>query len=639
MTCWRCAKEIAEGSIQCPHCGAEKPPVRRARTETVAADAYRARMRETPDDAARVRAKRRRQAQDVQKKVVPPPPAGSPPSKRNASERPERAPKTSLKNPRSMPPRGSADLDRPVYASGAAQADSSAPARMVRHHEYEAIVPRTKGYDQVNWLRLCGFAAGIVILLSICIYFFLANTMPGQRWLAANGREASAEAYHDIGNIYMGNGSISRAVWALEIAQAKDPDNLEILIDLGKAYIGNQNIDRAELAFSRAIEKWPAYPDPYIELIEIKQEQGKKLEAMRLIEMAIAENGSDYFTSLYQQLKPKSPSIRPIATSYFSKAVDVFIEASDGRILYTLDGKDPIESGIEYAYSEDNPILLEKGGWTVRAVVEKEGIYSDESKMVYNVIAVRPDPPSASIGSGKFTYPQGVTLRAGKDVVAIYYTIDGTQPTLESKQYDPENPIQLRIGKTTLRAFAVNSIGEQSIESTYNYVCEGKAKSSMTEKDTIGSLKLFNTTRKQFEAEYGQSLSEEEDKQDSLGIYTLVQYSFGHAVFLDRGGDKEPVLTELRTNSAAFSGPRGTGIGVSMQEVIDAFRDVGGEDNAQGDRLLYNLSGGSQGFLTKVSDRAYKISYYTVLENQHKVELTYYILDGVVAYMEWVQFD
>ncbi|MCL1964609.1 MAG: chitobiase/beta-hexosaminidase C-terminal domain-containing protein, partial [Firmicutes bacterium] len=506
--------------------------------------------------------------------------------------------------------------------------------RMVRRHEYQAIVP--DGSESLNWIRMLTISFVCVMILTIGVYLFLKQTSIGQVFMASMGREASAEAYHIVGKRYMENGSISRAIHALEIAQSKDPDKLELLVDLGKAYMGNNQVDRAELMYTRAIHNYPAYPEPYQHVIDIMLDKALNYEAIQLVRLAYEKTGDQRFESMLSRLLPPAPTVS-LPGKRYNTEIDLELKCSDdGATIYYAFGNDsPIAEGIRY----DGPIHLPESSWRIRAVAEKDGMYSPETVQMYTIIKDQPDMPKASLGPGKYSAGTKIRLRAGKDVIAIYYTVDGTKPTTESKLYDDNNPIVLGIGRTIIKAIAVNAEGKASNEFNLELAGTGSPKSSMSEKDTVDGLTLYKTTRDQFVQKYGQPQAETPDGSDQYGEYTKLTYSFGYAVFVLRPSASQPVLAELYTSSSAFSGPRGTGVGTRMEDVTRAFRDHLGEANANGDRVLYNrTSMGQSGFLKKVSDSEYKISYYQKLSNGQYVELTYDVRDGLVIQLEWLQY-
>src|SRR5690606_27221432 len=62
-------------------------------------------------------------------------------------------------------------------------------------------------------------------------------------------------------------------------------------------------------------------------------------------------------------------------------------------------------------------------------------------------------PPIADLESGKYPYPQTVTLSHPASDVRIYYTLDGSEPDLTSRLYT--EAITLPLGESILRAIAV----------------------------------------------------------------------------------------------------------------------------------------------------------------------------------------
>lgn len=634
MICWRCGAEMDDSAIACTTCGAERPRTRRRQAANEAAKNYQKQMQVEDREAAAAKLQ-------AQKEKIAEKPAPAPVQRKQgqaASSRPAIPPASrdvEMEKPR--PTKRGGSMPPSKIVPGPAQPMPVMPKDipMVKRHAPEVVVPQLHGYDRVNWLRLCIIAVSCVLVLVVGIYLFLTQTSPGQRLLAANGREASKEAYQEIGRMYLADGSISQAIWAFEIAQAKDPENLEILVDLGKAYMASNNTERAEMALTRAIQLEPHYPESYRLLIDMMLGQERNFEAQRLAEMALEATEDSMFSTMLSPYIPKPPGVSMIG-KIFTEEQDIELSAEEGEtIFYVLTDADLYADGIKYTGGQ---IHLPEGYWKLRAVAVKDNMISAEQVQTYIINKPIPDMPSASPASGQYDRTISVTLRAGKDAKAIYYTVDGTQATTKSKLY--EGPIQLAIGKTTLRAIAVNVDDIVSNEMSLTYECAGRSQYAMSEKDTVAGLTLFGTTRSAFEEKYGAPTNESYAGEDSLGKYTKLDYAFGHAVFVDRLNNKEPVLAELSTTSSAFDGPRSTGIGSSMNDVLSAYRDVGGEASANGNRKLYSLDNNRLGMLTRVSDTAYTISYYISPEGAAKqyIELTYHVENDVVTQLEWLRY-
>ncbi|MCL1796123.1 MAG: chitobiase/beta-hexosaminidase C-terminal domain-containing protein, partial [Clostridia bacterium] len=399
---------------------------------------------------------------------------------------------------------------------------------MIRRHEYQAIGPAPGEYDRFNWVRLCIIAILCIVTLLVGAYVFLRQSDAGQLWLASMGREASMDAYHHLGRSLTLEGSITKAIRALEIAQSKDHDNLEVLLDLGRAYLAAERIPEAEICFTRVIQVNRVHPEAYRRIIDIMREGGRNHEALSLSRIAFEQTEDSYFDTLYRQMLPKMPTIvdKGRLGGSYDEEIEIILDCDDDTvdILYTLDGSDPILNGIRYDRGDmtREPIdrqrtgrngvdrvrhgqqvleLLETDGegqyYTLRAVSFKDEMYSEEFKQTYHVNKPRPSMPRANLSPGTYDTVRSVLLfpRTNKeDVEAIYYTTDGTEPTIYSTLFDADHPIQLRIGTTYLKAIAVNSYGKVSNVLIVQYYCKGKAKSSMNENDIIDALRLYQTT-------------------------------------------------------------------------------------------------------------------------------------------------
>ncbi len=637
MNCKTCGEKMPDNTRTCPACGAENTPPPRRRVVAPSGEAAKRYhqqiekgMRGETTELPRVT-----ERQSRAERLNPPPikqpepePAVRP---RTGSKPPEKAQQAAAQQQRrspSMPPQGQPKRPAPR---------KRAPARPLRRHQFKAIRPEPRGFESFHWVRALSILLITMTILTSGVYVIFKYTPMGQSMLASWGFDASADAYHQSGRDLMADGYIQRAVTALEIAQAKDTDNLEILVDLGNAYLGNAQPDQAELAFTRAIHFWPAYPEPYLRLANILLDKKKYPETVGVLEMAIENGGGEYFQTMLTNILPKTPVPSQLGKRYDAE-IDITVTCADeGAVIhYSLDNEDPLVKG-KVSTGNSVTLHLPKGSWRLRAVAEKDGMLSTELVQSYTIIFATPDMPTASLGPGTYSKVQRVTLKAAEGE-KIYYTMDGTRPTPEnSTLYEDGNPITLRTGKTVLRAIAVNPLDERSNELTREYVCQGNTGTSMLEKDVVDKLTLMKTTRDSFIKTYGEPTYIRPDGTDLLGSYEKLFYGFGYAVFLTRG-EKDPVLAELYFNDNTFQAPRKTKVGSTLEEVLSAYRDDGGEPSKNGDRVLYKITTGKLGMLEKLADKQYKISYYTKLENGQHIELTYYTKDGTVEHIEWRQY-
>jgi hypothetical protein len=169
------------------------------------------------------------------------------------------------------------------------------------------------------------------------------------------------------------------------------------------------------------------------------------------------------------------------------------------------------------------------------------------------------------------------------------------------------------------------------------YVCGGDVKNSLLEKDTFDGMALFKTTRAQFESKYGAPQSEAPGGYDSQGSYTAAYYPFGHAVYQNADDPQQSTLAELSTTDPAMIGPRGVHVNMTLPDALALFRDEGGEDDINGNRVLYKLATGNLGQLIRTGDSTYEAHYYTKLEYDF-IELALYSDHDVIVKIEWLRY-
>lgn len=110
-----------------------------------------------------------------------------------------------------------------------------------------------------------------------------------------------------------------------------------------------------------------------------------------------------------------------------SKTMELLSDV-DAEIYYTVDGKEPDTSSTRYT----GPITINTST-TIKAIAVRDGLHSALSTMKYVIapIAVVADKPA-----GTYEGSTIVEFRVPKtDQVKIYYTTDGSEPTIDSNAY------------------------------------------------------------------------------------------------------------------------------------------------------------------------------------------------------------
>lgn len=135
-----------------------------------------------------------------------------------------------------------------------------------------------------------------------------------------------------------------------------------------------------------------------------------------------------------------------------------------GNIYYTLDGSIPNEDSEQYI----TPIILDEGQHTVRAFfVNEYGIASEVVTKTYQIEIDELSKPVVGTVSGEYSIPTLIEILENND--EVYYTADGSTPTLQSTLYT--GPIHMPLGKSVYKFIRIEG-GRKSevVERTYNLV-------------------------------------------------------------------------------------------------------------------------------------------------------------------------
>lgn len=480
----------------------------------------------------------------------------------------------------------------------------------------KAGVHKVSGH-MINWAHMAIALSGLLLLLAVGAYFYLTDTSSGQRMLARMGYKTTSTALWEVGEERLDMGDIEGAI--ADFLKAREQDgvenvNVDGLLLLGSAYEANGMVEEAMALYEELYTTIvPNRPEAYRNMIRLLQAQDRDPEAAELMELAYEKTEQATFRTMRSELLPQSPVADLTAGVYSEKKYLTLTSPQGYDIYYTMDAEAELPAeGIQYT----EPIFLDEGVWALRAVAISQDLVSDELTGTYKVIMPSPQKPSSSLAPNTYKQRQRIWLRLGEENkndtdITIYYTIDGSTPDADSPVYTGE-PFWLPGGKVTLKAVAVNSYGKASnaLEILYKIESGPYPLSSYTTDDTANGLTLGVTTREDFIEKYGEGESTEEVALEGLETPgEKMTYSWGYAVMgkLERAGW---VLTELYFTSDQFSGPRGTGIGDSEDDVVGQFRDMGQVESPSGNRGLYDNDSG-KGKIYVMEDGSKEIRYDT----------------------------
>lgn len=485
----------------------------------------------------------------------------------------------------------------------------------------------------------------LVILFSgtVCGYI-LFKSEDGQRLMATWGWSvARTDAYVTLGHELIDQAYFTRALEKLQVAVDREPENVDALVLMAQAYTELGFTEDAVAIYESLIHDIaPGHPSAYRNLIKIYQQREYHAEALELMKLAQqnVSDGTQEFEVMLRTFTPATPALSHLEGRY-NEEINLTITIPEGQtVYYTIDGTDPSESGM--IYTQGTQIHIPEGKMTVKVIgFTENGTPSEQITADYTVIIPTPAAPKANYQSGVYKKAPKVSLRPGSEdkkenekIVAIYYTIDGRQATTESTLFDPDNPIQLPIGKSRLRAIAVHENGKISYEMNVTYEVEGNLKKMFNEDDTFKNMTLYKTGYKTFTKNWGtpksyEVLPQSEWYDPQMESYEAV-YSWGTARFVIKTKDGSPVLYALDTTNAKMTAPRSTRVGMDGSDVVGKFQDLGqAELDSTGNRLLYNLNSGNYKFGTyrREADGNFAIHYYYPIgdDRQIFVELSYYL--------------
>jgi len=642
VICPNCGREISDTASDCPGCGALTHVIRRRRAQTNASEIERVRVerRVTPEESA-VRHKREPREQNV---IMPDHPARKAPSREEIKASGTRLPA----GLRKQEERKQANVRKVRHAPDHLRRKTDGKPAMIE----PPIHP--KSYKKL--MITCFVIIMLLTFLVTVIAVTLVTDERGQRMMAQWGWDiAPTDAYVTIGRELIEQAYYTRSLEPLGVVIERDPGNVEALNLLAQAYTELGRVEEAKEIYHSLISnsESSAHPGAYRNLIKIYQSEGYNAEALELMKMG-AENvtTTQEFEVMLRENTPESPTFSWEEGRY-NEEKDLTISVPQGQtVYYSIDGTDPSESGL--VYTEGMVIHIPEGKMTVKAIgFTENGTPSEQITANYTVIIPTPAAPKSNIASGKLKKSVKVSLRPGSEdkrendqIVAIYYTLDGRQATTESTLYT--EPIQLPIGFTTLRAISVHKNGKISYEMQVTYDVEGNLKYMFREEDTFRNMQLYTTGYKTFTKSWGAPQSYEILPQDQwydedMESYEAV-YDWGTARFCIKKAGGSPVLYALDTTSSKMTAPRSTKVGMSGEEVMSKYQDLGQAPlNENGDRLLYNLNSAGYKFGTyrRQADGTYAIHYYYPVGDKHEVfvELSYYLReDGDVGRIVWQRY-
>ena len=167
--------------------------------------------------------------------------------------------------------------------------------------------------------------------------------------------------------------------------------------------------------------------------------------------------------------KPSEPTASP-AGGTLTVATRVTLSSGEGKIYYTTDGTEPTKSSNLY----NEPILINRTTTLKAITVSEDGAVSDVATFQYTT-AGKAAMPRADYENGQVLEPGTVvTLKTDTPNATIYYTSDGTDPTidnLDSLLICDADGIEIN-RSVTIKAVAYHEDMRMSNVAAWNYIVD-----------------------------------------------------------------------------------------------------------------------------------------------------------------------
>lgn len=252
---------------------------------------------------------------------------------------------------------------------------------------------------------------------------------------------------------YMNAKNYEKAIVSYERAIAIDVDNIDIRLQLAEAYRLNEDMaeyeyilwdiinmnsatyEQLETVYGRLISIYKNYNN-YAGINAFLQECNNSDIKIKFQNYIVKEPEFNYEEGYYQEILPLKLS-----------------SSTSGTIYYTIDGSTPTKESEQYTA----PIFLENGTYVINAFYENDnGVNSQIVTRTYTIDVKLPNAPQINLESGQYHIPELIEVFEENDG-NIYYTTDGTMPTLQSNLYT--GPIPMPVGESHFKFAQIEQVG------------------------------------------------------------------------------------------------------------------------------------------------------------------------------------
>ncbi len=264
---------------------------------------------------------------------------------------------------------------------------------------------------------------------------------------------------------YTGEKNYVKALEYYKHALELEADDIPVRFQMVELYLLMEEERSAVSMLHEIISMDSSNEAAYQKLISLYAQE-KDYEAILKLKEELKD---DALLELFAEYEVMTPWFNLEPGSY-AEHITIELEATENdRIYYTTDGSDPVVKGKLY---EEPFEMEEQGNLEIKAVACNEyDIYSEVIEGEFVVEYKKPQMAKANPDRGSFFQPTTISL-TGPEGCHIYYTWDGTDPSVASAEYTA--PIEIPEGDHILSVILVDKYGMYSdiLKCNYKYFPE-----------------------------------------------------------------------------------------------------------------------------------------------------------------------
>lgn len=292
-----------------------------------------------------------------------------------------------------------------------------------------------------------------------------------------------------VSDFFYEDGNYEKALHYLEKAIERDTDNISYRFALADIYLAMEDTFGAVQTWQMIAENTAYDMEDRIEAAKLYITYLESLSDYGAISSYVAAMEEEALQAEFVEYLAEPVVFSQPEGTYSSLITLKLSSEGTGTIYYTTDETVPDEHSAVY----ENTIFLEPGENVISAIfINEQGTASDVVTKRYYIQTVEVSPPEVITYSGKFSYPLEIDILVNPGT-SIYYTTDGTEPTIGSNRYNGN--LYAPEGKSIFKFIAADGEGgmSETVTRRFEVALDAEITSTEAEEILIGYLEENGT--------------------------------------------------------------------------------------------------------------------------------------------------